>query len=86
MGNIPNRMVDPICFYVNVCGNVEVAYSRENLDSQLKSELMTALQPAFARISDMGIRYSASGTYGRNRIRFEYGAYGKWVKLPGNRP
>ena len=58
-GEYSYRMVDPICFYVNVCGNVEGAYSRENLDSQLKSELMTALQPAFARISEQGIRYSA---------------------------
>ena len=38
---------------------MEQDYTREELDGQLKSELMTALQPAFARISEMGIRYSA---------------------------
>ena len=38
---------------------MEEDYEREKLDSQLKSELLTALQPAFAKISDMGIRYSA---------------------------
>ena len=31
---------------------------REESDSQLKTELMTALQPAFAKISAMGVRYS----------------------------
>ena len=46
-------------FYVNVCGNVEGDYTREQIDSQLKSELLTAFQPAFARISQMGVRYSA---------------------------
>ena len=46
-------------FYTNVCGNVEEGYTRDEIDGQLKSELMTALQPAFAKISDMGIRYSA---------------------------
>ena len=52
-------ITDPILFYTNVCGNVADVYERSNLDSMLKSELMTALQPAFARISEMGIRYSA---------------------------
>ena len=46
-------------FYKNVCGNVEGDYTREQIDSQLKSELLTALQPAFAKISEMGVRYSA---------------------------
>ena len=46
-------------FYTNVCGNVDDEYTRDNIDSQLKTELMTALQPAFAKISDMGIRYSS---------------------------
>ena len=33
-------------------------YERREIDSQLKTELMTALQPAFAKISAMGVRYS----------------------------
>ena len=58
-GEYSYRVTNPILFYTNVCGNVETAYRREMIDAQLKSELMTALQPAFAKISSMGIRYSA---------------------------
>ena len=50
---------NPLLFYTNVCGNVSGDYTREQLDGQMKSELLTALQPAFARISELGIRYSA---------------------------
>ena len=58
-GEYSYRICDPILFYTNVCGNVRDEYRRESIDGQLKSELLTALQPAFAKISDMGIRYSA---------------------------
>lgn len=58
-GEYSYRIANPILFYTNVCGNVEEDYCREEIDGQLKSELMTALQPAFARISELGIRYSA---------------------------
>ena len=58
-GEYSYRICDPMLFYTNVCGNVTDAYTRDKLDGQLKTELMTALQPAFARISAMGIRYSA---------------------------
>ncbi len=58
-GEYSYRIVDPILFYTNVCGNVTSEYERSEIDSQLKTELLTALQPAFARISEMGIRYSA---------------------------
>lgn len=58
-GEYSYKLVDPLMFYKNVCGNVESAYTRDLIDSQLKSELLTALQPVFARISEMGIRYSA---------------------------
>ena len=58
-GEYSYHICDPILFYTNVSGNVTSEYTRDNLDSQLKSELLTALQPAFAKISAMGIRYSA---------------------------
>lgn len=58
-GEYSYRITNPLLFYTNVCGNVTEAYTRDTIDGQLKSELLTALQPAFARISDMGIRYSS---------------------------
>ena len=58
-GEYSYRLTDPLLFYKNVCGNVEDVFTRDQIDSQLKSELLTALQPAFAKISEMGIRYSA---------------------------
>ncbi|MCR5486123.1 MAG: SPFH domain-containing protein [Lachnospiraceae bacterium] len=58
-GEYSYRIVDPILFYTNVCGNVDYQYERSEIDSQLKTELLTALQPAFAKISEQGIRYSA---------------------------
>ncbi|WP_347722493.1 SPFH domain-containing protein [Lysinibacillus capsici] len=57
-GEYSYRIIDPLLFYTNVCGNVEREFTREAIDSQLKSELMTALQPAFAQISASGVRYS----------------------------
>jgi len=58
-GEYSYKFVDPVLFYKNICGNVESEYRRDEIDSQLKSELMTALQPAFAKISELGVRYSA---------------------------
>ena len=58
-GEYSYKITNPLLFYTNVCGNVENTYMRETIDSQLKTELLTALQPAFAKISAMGIRYSA---------------------------
>ena len=58
-GEYSYKITDPLLFYTNVCGNVTEDYERRTLDSQLKAELMTALQPAFAKISAMGVRYSA---------------------------
>ena len=58
-GEYSYKISNPLLFYTNVCGNVADTYARSEIDSQLKTELLTALQPAFARISTMGIRYSA---------------------------
>ena len=58
-GEYSYKISNPMLFYTNVCGNVQENYTRQSLDSQLKSEFLTALQPAFAKISAQGIRYSA---------------------------
>ena len=58
-GEYSYRIVNPLLFYTNVCGNVSDVFTREEIESQMKTEFLTALQPAFARISAMGIRYSA---------------------------
>ena len=58
-GEYSYKVVDPILFYKNICGNVTNEYRKSEIESQLKSEMLTALQPAFAKISDLGIRYSS---------------------------
>ena len=50
------KIADPLLFYTNVCGNVEQEYSRDELDGQLKTEFISALQPAFGKLSDMELR------------------------------
>lgn len=50
------KIADPLLFYTNVCGNVSDEYTRDELDSQLKTEFISALQPAFGRLSDMELR------------------------------
>ena len=50
------RIADPILFYTNVCGNVTTQYDRNQLDGQLKTEFISALQPALAKLSDMELR------------------------------
>lgn len=53
------RIADPVLFYVNVCGNISQEFTRDQIDSQLKTEFLTALQPAFAKISELEVRPSA---------------------------
>ena len=50
------KIADPLLFYTNVCGNVEQEYTRDELESQLKTEFVSALQPAFSTLSDMELR------------------------------
>ena len=50
------KIADPLLFYTNVCGNVSDEYSRDELDGQLKTEFISALQPAFGKLSDMEMR------------------------------
>ncbi len=50
------KIADPILFYTNVCGNVSTEYVRDEIDGQLKTEFISALQPALAKLSALEIR------------------------------
>ena len=50
------RIADPLLFYTNVCGNVTNEYTRDEIDNQLKTEFISALQPAFGQLSALEIR------------------------------
>ncbi len=50
------KISNPLLFYTNVCGNISADYRRSEIDNQLKTEFISALQPSFASISDLGIR------------------------------
>ena len=57
------KIQDPILFYTNVAGNISDIYTKNEIDSQLKTEFISALQPAFAEISKLGVRPSALPGY-----------------------
>ena len=50
------KMVNPLLFYTNVCGNVQSDYRRQELETQLKTEFISALQPAFGKLSELELR------------------------------
>lgn len=50
------KISNPLLFYTNVCGNVEQEYTRDEIENQLKTEFISALQPAFGRLSDLELR------------------------------
>ena len=47
---------DPLLFYTKVCGNVEQAFTRDQIDGQLKAEFISALQPAFGALAELELR------------------------------
>ena len=47
---------DPIVFYKKVCGNVSYEYTRDQIDEQLKTEFVSALQPAFGALAELELR------------------------------
>ena len=75
---------NPILFYTNVCGNVQGDYTRSEIDSQLKTEFISALQPAFAKISDMQVRPSALPAHAEELSdAMNTALTAKWAQLRG---
>ena len=47
---------DPLLFYTRVCGNVEQAFTRDQIDEQMRAEFISALQPAFGALAELELR------------------------------
>ena len=50
------RISDPILFYTKIAGNVSDIFRRDEIDMQLKTEFISALQPAFAKLTELELR------------------------------
>ncbi len=78
------RIENPLLFYTNVCGNVDSEYTRDEIDGQLKTEFVSALQPAFAKISDLQVRPSALPAHAEELSEAMNEALTKkWLQLRG---
>jgi len=78
------KIADPLLFYTNVCGNVEKEYTRDAIDSQLKTEFIAALNPAFGHLSELELRPNQIVTHNTdlsNALNEELSA--KWSELRG---
>lgn len=78
------KIANPILFYTNVCGNIEQEYTRSEIDSQLKTEFISALQPAFAKLSALEIRPNQVPAHAEELSSFMNEALNKkWGELRG---
>lgn len=83
-GEYSIRITNPILFYKNVAGN-RFQYEKNNLDNQLRSELLTALQPALAGLANRGVgRYYEIPSHTYELVDELNGILSnKWSKLRG---
>lgn len=78
------KISDPLLFYANVCGNVESAYTRDELDTQLKTEFISALQPAFGKLSELELRPNQLATHSTElEAAMNEALTSKWSNLRG---
>ncbi len=77
-------IADPLLFYTKVCGNVEQAYMREEIEKQLKTEFISALQPAFGKLSELELRPNQIVSHNTElEEAMNFALSTKWGKLRG---
>ena len=57
-GEYTFRITNPLTFYQKVAGNKAARFDKDQILSMMKAEMMDKLNPAFSKISQLGIRYS----------------------------
>ncbi len=78
------KITNPLLFYTNVCGNVEYSYERSQLDGQLKTEFISALAPAFGRLSALEMRPNEIPAHGPDiEAAMNEALSKKWGELRG---
>ncbi len=78
------KIDDPILFYKNVCGNVSDEYKRSELSEQMRTEFISALQPAFGRLSELGLRPNQIVTHNKElEEAMNAELSGKWMEIRG---
>jgi len=83
-GEYSYKLVDPLLFYKNVAGNKKEDFRRSELTSMMKAELITALQPALAKISEMGVRPSGIPGHVDDLVNFlNVELSEKWTQIRG---
>lgn len=56
-GTYVYRVVNPLLFYTNLCGNVQYEFKRDEIEEQFKSDLIGSLLPAITKVSTKRISY-----------------------------
>ena len=78
------KITNPLLFYMNVCGNVESEYRREEIEGQLKTEFISALQPAFGKLSELEMRPNQIVTHNTDlENAMNVALSSKWGELRG---
>lgn len=78
------KISNPLLFYTNVCGNVVSEYRRDEMKEQMRTEFVSALAPALAKLSALELRPNeiiAHTTDLENAMRDVLSA--KWSELRG---
>ncbi len=77
-------IADPLLFYTKICGNIEQAYTRDEIEKQLKTEFISALQPAFGRLSELELRPNQIVSHNTElEEAMNFALSTKWGKLRG---
>lgn len=78
------KIVDPILFYTNVCGNVKEQFAKNSIEPQLKAEIQNAFLPVFGQLSKAGVRYDGLSLHTDSMIDLlQEELYGKWKEDRG---
>ena len=77
-------ITNPLLFYTKVCGNVEYEYTRDQIDSTLKTEFVSQLQNAFGVLAAQELRPAQlPGKVNELRVAMNDALRHEWIESRG---